>query len=237
MNPIKPLRRQGMPDRLAEELMNYIFTNSFKPGDKLPSTKKLSEMFGVGYPTLREALKMLETLGALTIQHGSGIFVSDLIEDLFITNPLNRNPSPKILLDHLQVMSVLEPEALLLLSERATEKDLAYLEDLVRQEAEQDNEDKVIDLHMAFHIYTAKASGNIVLYELMKVTSKVFGKEEELLPKLIPVSKEDYKVRAAILMALRERNGVKAAELIRNHLLQAIEALKLRLAESGEGLE
>ncbi len=179
---------------------------------------------------------MLETVGALVIQHGAGIFVSDQIEDLFITNPLNRKPSAKILLDHLQVMSVLEPQALLLLNERATEKDLAYLESLVEQEAYQSSEDKVIDLHMQFHIYTAKASGNIVLYELMKVTSKLFGKEEELLPQLIPVSSDDYTVRAGIIKALREKNGPRAAQLIRDHLLQAIESLKLRMVELGEGV-
>ena len=236
MTAITRLRRQGIPDRLAEELMSFIFKNGYKPGDKLPSTKKLSEMFGVGYPTLREALKMLETVGALVIQHGSGIFVSDQVEDWFITNPMNRKPSPKILLDHLQVMSVLEPQALLLLSQRATEEDLLYLEDLVSQEAELVGDPRVVDLHMKFHIFTAKASGNIVLYELMKVTSKVFAQEEELLPKLIPVSEKDYQVRAAITKALREKNGELAAQLIREHLMEAIEALKKSLIESGEAI-
>lgn len=237
MAAIKPIRRQGLPDRLAEELTNYILTNRFKPGDKLPSTKDLSEMFGVGYPTLREALKMLETVGALDIHHGSGIFVSEQIEDWFITNPMKRKPSPRILLDHLQVMSVLEPEALRLLAARATDKDLEYLEDLVDQEAAQIGEDDVIDLHMKFHIYTAKACGNIVLYELMKVTSKIFAQEEELLPKLIPVSKEDYKVRVAILNALRKRDGETAAKLIHDHLNNAINSLKASLQEAGEAIQ
>ncbi len=233
MNTIKPIRRQGIPDRLGEELMSFVIANNYKAGDKLPSTKSLSEMFGVGYPTLREALKMLETVGALVIRHGSGIFVSDQIEDWFITNPMNRKPSPKILLDHLQVMSVLEPMALRLLNERATEQDLVYLESLVDQEANQADTNKVIDLHMKFHIYTAKASGNIVLYELMKVTSKVFGKEEELLPQLITVSEKDYQVRASITKALREKNGELAAQLIYDHLIEAIESLKARLIDSG----
>jgi GntR family transcriptional regulator, transcriptional repressor for pyruvate dehydrogenase complex len=231
MAAIKPIRRQGLPDRLAEELMTYVVNNSFKPGDKLPSTKKLSEMFGVGYPTLREALKMLETVGALIIRHGSGIFVSEQIEDLFIANPLNRKPSPRILLDHLQVMSVLEPQALMLLAERATEEDLTYLENLMSQEAELIGEDDVVDLHMKFHIYTAKASGNIVLYELMKVTSKIFAQEEELLPKLLPVAEEDYTVRVDIIKALRAKDGPGAAKLIHDHLLIAIDRLAAKLAK------
>jgi len=229
MPAIKPIRRQGLPDLLGEELMTYIFKNGFKPGDKLPSTKNLSEMFGVGYPTLREALKMLETLGALVIRHGSGIYVSDQIEDLFIANPMKRKPSPRILLDHLQVMSVLEPQALLLLADRATEEDLTYLEQLMEQEKAHLGQDDVAELHMKFHIYTAKASGNIVLYELMKVTSKIFAQEEELLPKLLPVSEADYTVRVAIIKALRAKDGAGAATLIREHLLVAIDRLAARL--------
>jgi len=83
---------------------------------------------------------------------------------------------------------------------------------------------------MDFHLYAAKATRNLVLYELIKVTSKAFGQEEQLLPKLVPVSRKDYEVRVQIMEALYRRDGSQAADLIRQHLLDAIETLKTNLA-------
>ena len=210
--------------------MDYVLANRFKPGDKLPSTKTLAAMFDVGYPTLREALKKLETVGALSIQHGSGIYVSEQLDDWFISNPLGHKPSAELLLDHLQVMVSLEGQVMELLAERATEEDLGYLQALVDKEEVAKSEAEIIDLHMDFHLYAAKATRNLVLYELIKVTSKAFGQEEQLLPKLVPVSRKDYEVRVQIMEALYRRDGSQAADLIRQHLLDAIETLKTNLA-------
>lgn len=55
-------RFQSRPEAVAEHLRNAILTGSLKPGDRLVE-QKVAAHFGIGQPTVREALKDLELLG------------------------------------------------------------------------------------------------------------------------------------------------------------------------------
>ena len=48
----------------------------YREGDRLPPIMEMARQFGVGHPTVREALKKLETVGVVEIRHGSGVYVS-----------------------------------------------------------------------------------------------------------------------------------------------------------------
>src|SRR5690242_3873992 len=56
------VRFQSRPEAVAEQLRNAILTGSLKPGDRLVE-QKLAARFGIGQPTVREALKELEMQG------------------------------------------------------------------------------------------------------------------------------------------------------------------------------
>ena len=81
---ISPLHKQTLADNLASELKKFIINNRFYPGQKLPATSVLAKKFGVGMPTLREALKKLETIGAIEIKHGSGVFVGENLNSMIL---------------------------------------------------------------------------------------------------------------------------------------------------------
>ncbi len=52
-----------------------IKTGAFKPNDRLPSEKALSQQFGVSRQTVRKALEVLEGQGEVRSRQGSGTFV------------------------------------------------------------------------------------------------------------------------------------------------------------------
>jgi DNA-binding GntR family transcriptional regulator len=56
------IRFQSRPEAIAEQIRNAILTGSLKPGDRLVE-QKLATRYGIGQPTLREALKDLELQG------------------------------------------------------------------------------------------------------------------------------------------------------------------------------
>ena len=56
---------------IAGELRNRILSGEFADGDMLPKQEDLLEQFGVSQPSVREALRVLETEGLVTVKRGN----------------------------------------------------------------------------------------------------------------------------------------------------------------------
>ncbi len=57
-------------ERVAAELRREIVTGKLRPGDKLHSERDLQDQFGISRPTLREALRMLESESLIVVARG-----------------------------------------------------------------------------------------------------------------------------------------------------------------------
>ncbi|WP_375381834.1 FadR/GntR family transcriptional regulator [uncultured Sphingomonas sp.] len=68
-------RRVKVVDEIIETLRQEIVTRRLPHGGRLPSEKELSDRFQVSQPTVREAIRALETLGLVEVFHGNGTFV------------------------------------------------------------------------------------------------------------------------------------------------------------------
>ncbi|MGH3691415.1 MAG: FadR/GntR family transcriptional regulator [Microbacterium sp.] len=62
--------------QVRDQLEGAITRGDYGPGDRLPSERELTEMFGVSRVSVREAIGSLETLGLVDVQHGRGCFVA-----------------------------------------------------------------------------------------------------------------------------------------------------------------
>ena len=60
-----------------ERIREYISSGKMKPGDKLPTEADLSEMFGVGRSSIREAIKVFNYLGVFESQTKKGTRLCD----------------------------------------------------------------------------------------------------------------------------------------------------------------
>src|SRR3954454_23131877 len=59
-------------DEVVEQLREAIYSGRIRPGERLPGERRLCEEFGVGRPTLREALRSLEAVGLIEVRPGKG---------------------------------------------------------------------------------------------------------------------------------------------------------------------
>ena len=83
----RPVEKQSLSDSLAHRIGRLIRTGDYREGDRLPSIMEMARRFGVGHPTVREALEKLEAIGALEIRHGSGVYVGRNQETLVLASP------------------------------------------------------------------------------------------------------------------------------------------------------
>src|SRR5256885_15175308 len=106
---MKPVVRESLVDRLAGEIRSSINGGDYALGQRLPTIMEMARRFRVGHPTVREALKKLETIGVVEIRHGSGVYVSRSEEGLVLASPdYPGTVSKKLLLDLIRARIALQ---------------------------------------------------------------------------------------------------------------------------------
>jgi GntR family transcriptional regulator, transcriptional repressor for pyruvate dehydrogenase complex len=63
--------RPRLAEMIAGELRENILSGVYADGDSLPKQEDLMELFGVSPPSIREALRVLETEGLVTVKRGN----------------------------------------------------------------------------------------------------------------------------------------------------------------------
>ncbi len=72
---IKKIKKTTVVAQVMEQIKTLIASGAYKPGDKIPTELELSESFGVGRSSIREAIKIFNYMGVLRSQAAKGTFV------------------------------------------------------------------------------------------------------------------------------------------------------------------
>ena len=67
---IGPVKNKRTFEEVSDKLKELIFDGTLKPGQQLPSEHALAQLFQVGRQSVREALRVLELSGFITIRAG-----------------------------------------------------------------------------------------------------------------------------------------------------------------------
>lgn len=212
--------RQSLSDDLALRVRQLIDAGGYRQGDRLPSIADMSKRFGVAHPTLREALRKLETLGVVEIRHGSGVYVAIDHDPLLVSNPIFRGRvSRKLLLDLVETRLPLEVKAASLAALNATDASLRRMHKLQSKAAQSLGDGSGLGAtNLAFHAEIALASGNAVLHQLLEVLGSVIKEEQQLLLERHESRKRFHEQHAQILAAIEKRDAALAAEKMQTHL-------------------
>lgn len=216
---LRPISRTRLPNDLAERLKQLIQLD-YAPGDRLPSIAALARDFGVGAPTVREALKRLEMAGAVTIRHGSGVYVGRRSDALLMSNPvLTGLPSKQQLLDLIEARGAIEVLGAQRAATAATDAQLDQMQALLAHAAANLGNDEVLNqTNMAFHRSIAAASGNTVFSQLLEVLTSLFTREQRAILDIQNSRAEDHHQHVEIYAALRRRDAAEAGRLMAAHL-------------------
>ncbi len=81
--PVVPFRaptRRRLHEDVADQLRDAILDGRFPAGAKLPPERELATEFAVNRTSVREAIKVLEGLGLVTVRQGDGATVQALVD-------------------------------------------------------------------------------------------------------------------------------------------------------------
>ncbi|MFG3441503.1 FadR/GntR family transcriptional regulator [Nonomuraea sp. NPDC047897] len=223
--------RPTLSDALTERMLDLIRTGGHRPGDRLPSTRELSQRFAVTTPTLREALRRLEATGAIEMRHGSGIYVGPAIERIVLPNPNMREMAGAQLLELLDARIVIEPPLAAMAARRARGDDLAALERVLAEAAThlRGEDAELHEANMTFHRATARLAGNSVLHEVVDSLLTVHGPEQREILQIFDDRRRDHDEHHAILRAIVAGDATAAEERMRAHLADVKTVIEQRL--------
>lgn len=75
IQPIEPIGKEPMYEKVTDALVSFIYRNGLKPGDKLPSERQLAIELTVGRNSVRQGLCQLEESGIIERMIGKGAFL------------------------------------------------------------------------------------------------------------------------------------------------------------------
>ncbi len=168
-------------EQVIDQIQKNIFNGELKKGDRLPSERELSEIMNVSRPSIREALRVLESMGVIESIHGEGNFIcinqeKSLLQPLSMMFTLNNGKDQDIL----ELRRVLEIESCRLAVNRVTEKDCNELKTILdKMEKETYGEGRngiLAQLDKDFHNKLASISKNCLIESLFNTSSMLFEK-------------------------------------------------------------
>lgn len=161
---------------VSQEIQNYIQEKDLQEGDKLPSVEEMTQMFGVGRSSLREALRYLEAIDIVRVENGKGIFVRD-VDTFRFTGKVKIERERHYLLNTLDIRRALEGKAVELASKNITMAQIKELElCLERYQALKESNKDTSQIDLAFHRYIIKAAHNPILETVMDSISGLYEK-------------------------------------------------------------
>jgi GntR family transcriptional regulator, transcriptional repressor for pyruvate dehydrogenase complex len=177
----RPLRLPKMAEVVAEYIRRDIVTGVLKEGESLPAAAILIERFGVSKPTIREALRILESETLIEVRRGaSGARVQ-------LPNEVAAGRAVGILLqldqttlkDVWQARMTFEPPLAGLLARTRSEQDLAKLRDGL-EESRQVLPDpiKFAESQTDFHYLVVTLAGNRTLALMARLLNEVIRLHE-----------------------------------------------------------
>ena len=155
-------------DIVAGRVESLIVDGVLKPGQALPSERRLMVKLGVSRSAVREGLKVLRTRGIIETSHGRGSFVAALTSQPALTPMMHLLGSqPRTLYDIFEVREMLEAESARLAALRGTQADFALItrryEEMLAANESEVGESARARLDYAFHLAICEASHNPVL--------------------------------------------------------------------------
>jgi len=228
-NTFGPVLKQSLADRLARRIRGMITSGDYSEGDRLPPIMEMARQFGVGHPTVREALKKLETVGVVEIRHGSGVYVSKGQDVMVLASPdFTGKVTRKLLADLVQARIPMEIQSTALAAVNATEEHFEEMRRLLDTAGENlDNDDVLNQVNMSFHRQIGLASGNTVLAQLLDVMRDLFTEEQRLILSIFGSRARDHKEHLEIFEALTKRDAALAVSLMKTHL-EGVQAAVMR---------
>lgn len=226
---------------IVDQIKLLVRDGLLSPGDRLPSERELCQRFGVSRVTVREALRMLETTGLVSIRvgaRGGAFLTTPSAEQLGAGLADLISLAPFTAMDVTEARMIVELGILPLVVARATDGDIEALETLVAEGRRALSKSAyTVEMSATFHIRVAACTHNAAIEMLIQSFHgpllMSLQEAHEAAPIMGRVGTDEHE---QLVHAIRDRNLKAAQKVMQTHLGHTSHQLKeIKSAESSTG--
>lgn len=175
---LAPIGTQSIVDITIERIINAVRDGKYKLGQKLPNEYELISELQISRNSLREAMRVLSTVGVVEIKRGDGTYVCSEIKPTVIDNMIyglvfDASSTTELV----ELRQSLDEIMLKLAIDKATDEDIALLQEsieLMKVSFAEGDLDKAAAADYQFHIQMVEASKNKFLDRIVKGVYQMF---------------------------------------------------------------
>ncbi|WP_426355951.1 FadR/GntR family transcriptional regulator [Mammaliicoccus sciuri] len=210
MGKLDKIEVQSLKSQVLQEIKQYILDKGMTEGDRLPTERAFTEMYGVSRSVVREALSYLEHTGVIETVQGRGTVIkapdiSSLVEGFLFSFQV-ANGSKNDLLSLRIIFECAAIEEIVKLDKDITELKAIVNEDVINH----------YENDKAFHQTLLSATGNVLFEQLSSVIQSYFYHIEEEGKEINYIQTNE--MHKKIIEAIANKDVQLAKELMKTHL-------------------
>jgi len=216
-NDFKAIEKKNIVDDVFEQIKARIVSQTWRPGEKIPSENELCGMFNISRVSIRSAVQKLRDLGLITTRHGKGSFVSESATsfDIQMTVPI-MNLSEKEFLDIMEFRELIETKCIELAVLRAEEHDIVAIEKALNEmKAHINDYSKYSMADYQFHLAIVKAAKNELFIQIIDRIKNVYYYHLKELNRVLGDMEESLDGHTKQLEAIKNRDIDAVRRLVR----------------------
>ena len=168
--PFSAIRQSKVSEDIVEQIKALIRSGQLKPGERLPSERRLAQILEVGRSSLREAINSLSMMGLVEVRQRKGIYIGTVSTPL-ISDPLRQlTAADKTAFTHLYDIRIdIEvASAMAAADNRSTEQLEVISLCLTSMRDNNGGHSYNIDSDLQFHMAIAEATDNFLRVHIIK---------------------------------------------------------------------
>lgn len=214
--------QKTLAQKMADQIIDYIAANGLKPGDKLPTEKKLTALMCVSRGVVREALSILATMHIIRLVHGSGIYIDSPQNAVMLTSYQTYLHLGYANIDEMYELRIqMEGVAAELTAKRISQSGIYELEMYVEQSKQYIFDEKQFcQVDDCFHHVISSQCQNRLLIMNLRSISEIVSQYRSVTIHYLDIRKSAYEYHVKLYEAIRDHNPSAARMYMVEHLTE-----------------
>jgi len=218
------IKKKKLADAVIDEIGRMIENGELKEGDKLPNQDDFANQLQVSRTSLREALRILDLLGAIEQRPGFGTVIKKYNPVLF-TNTITVPPlmaDAQGTIELIKARQIIEVGAAELAAENVTDDQIEILSGLTEelsQTLKEESLERYIQNDISFHSRVSEFSNNrFIIYSFENIKMYIQQYMHEFFKMMPGLLNPSEKFHRSIFNYIAAKNPAKARQAMKEHI-------------------